>query len=550
MTTKEPQEPIEKVKIKLETGMLALFPHLTLTPWYALGEFVDNSIQSYQDNKKRLIALHGPGYKLRIDIAFEQAADASKSRILVEDNAAGIDSKAALRAFTPGAPPEDKTGISQFGIGMKSSAMWYSNYFTISSAALDETVRRTVFFDMKMILADQLDFLDVESKSKKPDDHGTRIIMMNLHQGLPVGQTLGKIRAHLQSIYREFIRAGEVIMTVGGEVLEYKGPDFLQAPFWPTPNKPLEGDEPREWIKRVTVELSESWKANESPRKPKVPPVVTGWVGVLKKGATKSSGISLLWKNKVIVGAGNMAEGDAYRPQKIFGASTTHAFQRIFGELDLSQLPTTAFKDGFVWVEGQQEELERKLFDALETSEMPLVTMAKNYRHTERGKPISTAVKKAIKDTAIDIASDFTDLIKDGKNPLNIVPDIETEEPVGGDGAPRESESLKLPDSVGADMRFEVKDQPGDNSWLRVSHSVVDSMWTITLNRAHPFMDSFVHLPGADLNPVLRIAASLGIAEIRATNAGVEKPSFTRSAVNDLLRGEFARRKYEETGEE
>ena len=121
---------------------------------------------------------------------------------------------------------------------------------------------------------------------------------------------------------------------------------------------------------------------------------------------------------------------------------------------------------------------------------------------------------------------------------------------MGGDEAPRESESLHLPDSVGSDLRFEVKDQPGDNSWLRVSHNSEESIWTITLNRAHPFMDSFVHLPGADLNPVLRVAASLGIAEIRAINAGVEKPSFTRSAVNDLLRGEFARRKYEKVEEE
>ena len=147
------------------------------------------------------------------------------------------------------------------------------------------------------------------------------------------------------------------------------------------------------------------------------------------------------------------------------------------------------------------------------------------------------------------MASDFQDLIEDGKNPLDLEPEAENPEPVGGDEAPRESESLHLPESVGSDLRFEVKDQPGDNSWLRVTHNAADKIWIITLNRAHPFMDSFVHLPGADLNPVLRVAASLGIAEIRAINAGVEKPSFTRIAVNDLLRGEFARRKYDKVEE-
>ena len=55
-------------------------------------------------------------------------------------------------------------------------------------------------------------------------------------------------------------------------------------------------------------------------------------------------------------------------------------------------------------------------------------------------------------------------------------------------------------------------------------------------------MNSFVNLPGADLNPVLRIASAIAVAEIRAINAGIEKPTFIRSSINELLRTELARR--------
>lgn len=61
---------VELVDIRPGVGLYALFPSLRYTPWVALGEMVDNSIQSYQQHKDELIALNGPDYKLRVDINF------------------------------------------------------------------------------------------------------------------------------------------------------------------------------------------------------------------------------------------------------------------------------------------------------------------------------------------------------------------------------------------------------------------------------------------------------------------------------------------------
>ena len=93
---------MEKVTIRPGVGMLSLFPAMNYKAWFALGEMVDNSIQSYLTHKAELRKLHGNDFKLKIDIAFSQGSD---PRIVVEDNAAGIYERDISRAFTPAAPP-------------------------------------------------------------------------------------------------------------------------------------------------------------------------------------------------------------------------------------------------------------------------------------------------------------------------------------------------------------------------------------------------------------------------------------------------------------
>jgi len=532
----------DEVDITLGSGLLSIFPHITLTPWYALGEFVDNSIGSYLFNKDRLKELHGPKFKLRIDIDFVPGVAMGDSQIIISDNAAGIDKANASRAFTPGAPPLDKSGISQFGIGMKSSALWYSKYFTIESGALGETIMRTVTFDVKKILDNNLQSLPLTKKEKAVDVHGTKIVLSRLNKSLPVGATIGKIRSHLRSIYREFLKSGEIVLTVGGEELKYEAPELLRAAYWPNSNGAQAGAEEQQWIRRVEFELDESWANSPNGDKTAAPPKVRGWVGILAKGNTKSAGLALLWKKKVIVGAGNLADSDTYRPNNIFGTGNTFASQRIFGELDLSELSVTAFKDGFTWEEGQQEEMELKLQQILEESN--LLSMARNYRVTEKGPEVEKQIEKTLADTLESFSEGLKNSKDVGADPFRsevVEEELPPKEEEGADSVSRQIAVFDIPQSLAQELEFEVKDQPGDNLWLRVNYEEKSDVWRIILNRAHPFMNSFVHLPGADLNPVLRIAAALGIAEIRARNAGINQPAFIRSALNELLRAEFAR---------
>ena len=123
------------VTIRPDVGLYRLFPSLRYSPWVALGEMVDNSIQSYVEHKEELNALYNGNYQLTVDINF---GGGDKPTIQVIDNAAGIFTQDIERAFTPAMPPHSLKGIGQYGIGMKSSACWYSNYFTVRTRALGE----------------------------------------------------------------------------------------------------------------------------------------------------------------------------------------------------------------------------------------------------------------------------------------------------------------------------------------------------------------------------------------------------------------------------
>src|SRR6185503_5319184 len=94
--------------------------HLNYKSWYALAEFVDNALQSYLANRARL---GGTGAVLTVEISLSPEPP---GRLIIRDNAAGIEEGTYSRAFRPAEVPPDRSGLSEFGMGMKSAACWFS----------------------------------------------------------------------------------------------------------------------------------------------------------------------------------------------------------------------------------------------------------------------------------------------------------------------------------------------------------------------------------------------------------------------------------------
>ena len=526
----------DTVPIRPGIGLYALFPSLRYTPWVALGEMVDNSIQSYQEHREELIALNGPAYKLRIEINFSGGENPT---IQIIDNAAGIYTKDIQRAFTPAMPRENQQGIGQYGIGMKSSACWYAKYFTVRTRALGEPFSRTVTFDIPKIISDELYELDIEKEDvTNPKAHGTRILMRNLNQPIPMAGAASRVRSYLRSMYRDFLRTGELILMINGEVQEVTTTNWLKQPYWPTDRGPTD-DKVVEWIKDFEIELNESHVPD--PDKPNdKPPQVRGWVGILDKGATKKAGLALVWRRKVVQGGGNLAESpdDLYRPGIIFGGSNSFERQRVLGELDVSELKVTSFKDAVVWKQGQEEELLKKIKVELNSGSNPLLKMAKNFRAVENSKDTNAKIEETV-DEVVESA-------------IRALIDTNSEDGIGIDFELNTKDEMPEPDRTNktsvyqkvltlipqfkSNIVLELKSQGDDLSWLRVKQSSDQKKWTVTVNRDHPFMQSFTVADPDSLDPVLRIALAIAIAEIQGLSSGYESAGFMRLAINDLLR--------------
>src|SRR5574344_1495692 len=110
---------INKVSIALKPSVYSTFRLLVNTVSFTLGEYVDNAVQSYLNNKDRLLAID-PNYKLEVRIIVDWTA----KNISIIDNAAGIDTENYERAFEPAHIPLDATGLNEFGMGMKTASVW------------------------------------------------------------------------------------------------------------------------------------------------------------------------------------------------------------------------------------------------------------------------------------------------------------------------------------------------------------------------------------------------------------------------------------------
>ena len=160
--------PVKTVSIRPGVSVLSVLRHLNYKPWFALAEFVDNAVQSYRVSRKELEALHGTSFKLQVRIDIDATRPA---RISIKDNAAGIARGEFPRAFRPAAIPTDRSGLSEFGMGMKSAACWFAPRWSVRTKALGEPVERTIRFDVERIVHDQIEELAIDEAASDPNLH-------------------------------------------------------------------------------------------------------------------------------------------------------------------------------------------------------------------------------------------------------------------------------------------------------------------------------------------------------------------------------------------
>lgn len=507
--------PIGRVNIRPGVSVLSILRHLNYKPWFALAEFVDNAVQSYISQRARLEALHGPGFKLKVQIDIDSTAPA---RISIRDNAAGIARADFPRAFRPAAIPPDRSGLAEFGMGMKSAACWFAARWHVRTKALGEPVERTVRFDVERIVHDQLEELEISEVPADPNAHFTEMLLDDLHH-IPIKRTVGKIKEHLTDIYRSYVRQGLLDLRIGAESLAYTEPRILKAPFARDP-----GGESRVWRKEIAFDLGGGLSAS-------------GFAGLMDPMNTARSGFALFRRGRLIVGSGD----EGYRPGLVFGQAGNFRWRRLFGELHLDGFEVSHTKDGFRWDENEQPFLEL-LREHLDGDDLPLLRQADLYRVQASRSEVAEAAQQAVANAVEAMQATLPDVLpRVAEQPLV---DTETFPLIPEPTLAARELRIEFRGEVWR-IRIELTNDPAQSEWLAMSDQAATDAdpqtIEIRVSMAHPFMVSFAQTDPDDVEALVRVAAGLALSEKLARSAGVRMAKTIRRNLNEILRQALSR---------
>lgn len=516
---------LEPIEIRPEVTMLSVLRHLNYKPWFAIAEFIDNAVQSYVSNREALLALNGPDYKLKVSVRLDAA---EPGLIVVTDNAAGISTADFPRAFRAAQVPTDRSGLSEFGMGMKSAACWFAQTWSVRTKALGENVERTISFDIRHIVDNRIESLDTTFREETSPVPYTVVTLRGLHH-VPQGRTIGKIKEHLASIYRMFLRDGRLELSFNGDPLTYASPSVLTAVPYSSPGAPAADAPPMEWTKPISLDFGKGQRA-------------TGFAALREVGSTPYAGFALFRRDRLIEGS----HDETYRPAFIFKQTNSYPYQRLFGELHLEGFEVSHTKDGFRWEEYEDIFLEF-LKDALEEEPLNLITQAENYRALPSRKSIGARATAATETVAKHLEKDVAPLLVEAR-----------QHPVSP-----EALALALPanDLKASERTATLNDgtylwvvtlrtsvDPAREDWVSVAKEdgqAGDGERTrrlgIDLSLAHPFSAEFLGTNNENVELFLRMATAVSISLVLSEDFSGNPPESVLYNFNYLLRGTLAR---------
>lgn len=503
----------DKVSIRPQVTMLSVLKHIEYETWFALAEFIDNAIDSYLKNIEILKENEGDDFILEVRVEINEP----ENKITIRDNAAGIGEADYSRAFRAAEVPPDNSGLSEFGMGMKSAACWFADNWCVTSTAIGETQLKKVSFDMKKIFEDKLEELNVEIKPCNKNYHFTIVELFDVNR-MPRRKGVGKVKDHLRSIYREFIRKGVLKLTLNNEELKFNDPKILNVPKYDDQN-----GESILWKKDINFPIEKGLS-------------VHGFVAIREKASVSESGFALFRRGRVIQGSFD----NGFRPDFIFGNPNSFRYQRIFGELHLEGFSVNFTKKGVQWDENLDIFL-RLLREDIDSKDFPLLKQADNYRVRATEKEYKTAVVKVLDKTVNDFQTKASQAVAEIVNSFIVAEPEEKVELTKTEKTLHREFDIRF-NKVDWKVSIELSYDPSLTELIEVGDSFIKEKVCnssvrqigIRLSLTHPFMVEFA---GADTNkiePVLRIAAALGLSEIIAKDSYKNQGEVRRN-FNELI---------------
>ena len=409
------RDKLEKFKVDVspEMRIYRILQHLNYNLETAFSEFIDNSIQSFLENKNTLITIGGESFpKLKISIEIST----HKQSIIIKDNAAGIHRKDIARALKLGVDigtVHSHDSLSVYGIGMKSAAIWFSDDWSITTSAIGIREKLNFNFNLNDLLKNNETDADVVPLEAGIDEHYTEIVLRN--------QIRTESKEHYQETIIPFIEEtfhkfsdfttiefyyDDMLLKANNKKVLTELPETLVYP--PVDGK---GQIKSKTLVRWYLPLDFEYQERK----------VHGFIMIRKVGSYGQPGVRLLRNNRVIEGT------SVYQnfPKALIKSKNKYSAQRIYGEFHLDSFPVDFMKTNF-------NENLKDFYSALNqklTTEyhVNIFYQAENFR--VRNIPDADSEKKLLKkieseSKAIDIKDlDGTIIENKEQNTLSCVPE-------------------------------------------------------------------------------------------------------------------------------
>jgi len=340
----------------------------------ALAELIDNSTASYFSHKKELQEKYNNNFTLKIVINYDKEVG-KHGKLEIIDNAYGMDRFEFDNAVTLAHRPLIQGGRNEYGMGLKTSASWFGKTWEVSSTKLNANLEYSTKIDIKHLISNNLNTIEILEKEVHPDKHGTKISITNLCRRIEKKE-LEKLTREIESLYRRDLEKGDIEIYINEHKCFFNPYSVLEIV-----------EDGVKIAKKNEFEDSVIFEGMEYP--------IKGFIGILAEGSYSKAGLVLFRRGRVI----NGGEGRNYKPQEIFGAANSPVSLRLFGEIDLDTFPVTQAKSLDWDSNGLEEKFISKVFEIFEK----YITFAKTYRvPTKESKPMNVKETKNVGDSSLE----------------------------------------------------------------------------------------------------------------------------------------------------
>jgi hypothetical protein len=489
------------MQLELGLDVIRSYKRMAYEPYTALGEFVDNSTQSYFNHKEALDKAYATeGELLTVSIIYEKDGP---GLFRITDNAMGMNRDELVHAMHVGLPPLRAGGRSRYGLGMKQAACWFGNKWKIVTKKLGETTEYTVALDVEMAADGDGDLHETEVNGLSPDSHYTRIEITDLNQR-PQTRTQGKIRQYLAGMYSLDIESEALILN------------------WQ--NSPLNVE--NDWIfvkNSLGEELRKNFKMEVNGK------LAWGWVGVLDVGGRPKAGFAIAHNNRMI-----RVWPTAWRPEDIYGStegSNDLVNQRLIGVIHLDQFDVSHTKDAIHWVGDEEDQIQKKLQEICADYRETARQTKKERNHAEAAIQVAARVLE----TELKSAQ-LVDLIDQQPPEPAIVQQDETILLDETDTTTADFKTSFMHAGITVDVVGILDSAKSPNDPYVLCEATQDDRVIVVINMKHPQVGSI------DENGLLdyfRFCTYDALAEWRARRQGTIEPSTIRKLKDSFLRVRF-----------